>query len=62
MQGSVIEPLLFLIPVNDITDNLLSIARPCADDTSLSFTACNAKDIEGTLNHDSRFLSVCAKQ
>ena len=61
MQGSVIEPLVFLIPVNDITDNLRSIASLFVDDTSLSFTSCNAQDIEGTLNHDSiqDFYQLC---
>ena len=51
-QGSVLGPLFFLIYINDIADNLLSITRIFADDTSLAFTASNISDIEGILNHD----------
>ena len=34
-QGSVFGQLLFLIYVNDISDNLLSVTRSYADDSSL---------------------------
>ena len=40
-QGSVLGPLFFLVYVNDIIDNLLSITRLFADDTSLAFTSSN---------------------
>ncbi len=61
-QGSVLGPLLFLIYVNDITDNLLSITRLFADDSSLSFTSSNTDDLEGIINHDLQIISAWAKR
>ena len=61
-QGSVLGPLFFLVYVNDIIDNLLSIARLFADDTSLAFTTSNLPDLEGVLNHDLQIISIWAKQ
>ena len=46
-QGSVLGPLLFLVYVNDIAENLLSLVRVFADDSSLFFSATNLRDIEG---------------
>ena len=43
-QGSVLGPLLFLTFVIDITDNLLSITRLFADDTSLASSTSNIED------------------
>ncbi len=61
-QGSVLGPLLFLIYVNDITENLLSITRLFADDSSLSFSSTNTDDLEGIINHDLIILSDWAKR
>ena len=61
-QGSVVGPLLFLIYVNDIKDNLLSTARLFADDTSLAVSASDLNDIEGFLNHDLKMIPLWAKQ
>ena len=55
-QGSVLGPLLFLVYVNDICDDLLSISRLFADDTSLTCSASHVPDIEGIINHD---LQIC---
>jgi len=62
LQGSVLGPLFFLVYVNDIADNLISISRLFADDTSLACSASNINDIEGMLNHDLQSLSVWSKQ
>ena len=61
-QGSVLGPLMFLIYVNDITENLLSITRLFADDTSLSCTATNINDLEGIISHDLNIISNWSKQ
>ena len=60
-QGSVLGPLFFLIYVNDIADNLLSITRLFADDTSIASSSSNLMDIEGILNHDLRCITLWAK-
>ena len=46
-QGSVLGPLLFLVYVNDITQNVLSIIRLFANDTSLASTISNIDDLQG---------------
>ena len=61
-QGSVLGPLFFLVYVNDITENLLSLTRLFADDSSLFFSATNIQDLEGILNHDLAVISAWAKQ
>jgi hypothetical protein len=61
-QGSILGPLFFLIYVNDIANNLLSVTRLFADDTSLAQTTSNIDDLEGLLNFDLRMISAWAKQ
>ena len=51
-QGSVLGPLLFLIYINDITDNITGMARLFTDDTSLSFSSTNLAVIERVVNND----------
>ena len=60
-QGSVFGPLLFLVYVNDISENLLSISRLFADDTSLACSATTITDVEGILNHDLQMITVWAR-
>jgi len=61
-QGSVLGPPLFLVYVNDITQNLLSITRLFADDTSLASTTSNIDDLQSIINHDLREISKWSKQ
>ena len=61
-QGSVLGPLLFLVYVNDIGENLLSLVRLFADDSSLFFSGTNLRDIEGIINHDLTLISSWAKK
>ncbi|MCG8046320.1 MAG: reverse transcriptase domain-containing protein [Candidatus Thiodiazotropha endolucinida] len=61
-QGSVLGPLLFLIYINDISENLLSLTRLFADDSSLFVSATNMGDLEGILNHDLLIITHWAKQ
>ena len=58
-QGSLLGPLLFLIYVNDISENLLSLTRLFADDSSLFVSASYLRDIEG---HDLILVSLLAQQ
>ena len=59
-QGSVLEPLFFLIYVNNISENLLT--KPFADNSSLFVSATNITDLEGILNHDLLIITNWAKQ
>ena len=51
-QGSVLGPLLFLIYVNDVAENMISLCRLFADDNSLQYMSYNVANIEYILNHD----------
>ena len=61
-QGSVLGPLFFLVYINDIVDQLLSVCRIFADDTSLSCTSSDITHIESILNHDLEFVNKWSKQ
>ena len=51
-QGSVLGPLLFLIYINDIVDELTGKARLYAHDTSLSYSSSDLAEIQILLNDD----------
>jgi hypothetical protein len=51
-QGSVLGPLLFLLYINDITDNLGNLARLFADDTSLSYSGKHFDLMQIEINND----------
>ena len=44
-QGSVLGPLLFLIYVNDVSENMISLCRLFADDNSLQSSSYNVATI-----------------
>ena len=61
-QGAVLGPLLFLIYINDISDDLTGMARLFADDTSLSLSSASMAEIEFVLNNDLEKLSNWANK
>ena len=61
-QGTILGPLFFFVYIYDIVENLLSIVRLFADDTSLACSSANVRDIEGILNPDVLVFSIWRKQ
>ena len=61
-QGSILGPLLFLVHVNAITDNLVTDANLFADDTSLLEIVTDPVLSAKRLNNDLSNLSIWAKQ
>lgn len=51
-QGSVLGPLFFLVYVNDISNNLISISRLFPDDTLLACSSTNIIELELILKLD----------
>ena len=55
-QGSVLGPLLFLIYINDISENLQGSARLFADNTSLSYSSRNLQNLQHLYEWARRWL------
>ena len=61
-QGSVLGPLLFLIYINDLPDNLKSTCKIFADDTSLFYKVFDKHVSCATLNKDLELINNWAFQ
>ena len=61
-QGSVLGPLLFLVFINDLPENLESHVRLFADDSTLFVTAANSLGAATTLNNDLASINLWAKK
>ena len=61
-QGSVLGPLLFIIYINDLTDNISSDMRLFADDSSLFTRVSVTEETQNKLVNDLRTISSWAHQ
>ena len=56
-QGSVLGPLLFLIYINDLENNIISNVNLFADDTMIFSTVHDPVNIANELNHDLNLIN-----
>ena len=57
-QASVLEPLLFIIYINDIADKLVSLSRLFADDTSFGYSNQDTMQLKNVLDHDLNAMDI----
>ena len=61
-HGSVLGPLLFILYINDIAENLISLSRLFADDTSFSYSSGDELQIKTVIGHDLKELDEWSKK
>ena len=62
LEPSVLEPLLFILYINDIAENLISLSRLFADDTSFSYSSRDELQIKTVIDHDLKELDEWSKK
>ena len=57
-QGSVLDPVLFLIFINDVADNMTGFGRLFADDTCIGHMAHNEENLHTLISTDLEYLNA----
>jgi hypothetical protein len=60
-HNSVLEPLLFIIYINDIADKLISLSRLFADDTSFCYSNQDTMQLKNVIAHDLNEMDIWSK-